>query len=329
MKTKKQIQTKSFGLVQVRKGSAPFLPAQSLTKTVASNLMKTEQLKEFYESLSELNNGFTHYTFVWNQFNIDYLATIESKPETQTNEYFLDNPYKRKHNIKFKELENEHIKTNTTLVNGMYVLIYTHFESYLKNMLDFAKTIDSCILSLEDKSDSFDEDIIVIDKVFNRIGINKSDFKNELIDTLDYLRLKRNKLIHSNSKNISGTISELIKNKGKQLNNFWNVNLPSSLQGIEFTNKENFNEITFSIVIDTINTLRRIALEINNIIIQKLSKERILNKFIIPNFQTMHKGKINGLEIERKVSKFRAFCKSEFGMDLDDNDIETYKSSIA
>ncbi|MDT0295874.1 hypothetical protein ACFQ3R_14705 [Mesonia ostreae] len=292
-------------------------------------MMKTEQLKEFYESLSELNNGFTHYTFVWNQFNIDYLAIIESEPETQTNDYFLDNPYKRKHNIKFKELENEHTKTNTTLVNGMYVLIYAHFESYLKNMLDFAKTIDSNILTLEEKSDSFGEDSIVVDKVLNRIGINKVELENELIDTLDYLRLKRNKLIHTNSNNISGTISELIKNKGKQLNDFWNENLPSSLQGIEFTDKENFTEITFSIVIDTINTLRRIALEINDIIIKKLSKESILNKVVILEFQKMHKGKINGLTIERKISKFRAFCKSEFGMELDENDIGIYKSSIA
>ncbi|PNW25759.1 hypothetical protein [Formosa algae] len=110
---------------------------------------------------------------------------------------------------------------------------------------------------------------------------------------------------------------------------FWNEHLPSSLQGIDFTDKENFTEITFSIVIDTINTLRRIALEINDIIIKSLSKESILNKVVILEFQKMHKGKINGLEIERKVSKFRAFCKSEFGMELDDNDIGIYKSSIA
>ncbi|APY06869.1 hypothetical protein BWZ20_00515 [Winogradskyella sp. J14-2] len=291
--------------------------------------MKTEQLKEFYESLSELNNGFTHYTFVWNQFNIDYLVIIESEPETQTNDYFLENPYKRKHNIKFKELENEHTKTNTTLVNGIYVLIYAHFESYLKNMLDFARTIDSSILTLEEKSDSFEDDSVVVDKVLNRIGTSKTELENELFDTLDYLRLKRNKLIHSNSNNISGTITELIKSKGNQLNDFWNEHLPSSLQGIDFTDKENFTEITFSIVIDTINTLRKIALEINDIIIKSLSKESIINKVVILEFQNIHKGKINGLKIERKVSKFRAFCKSEFGMELDDNDIGIYKSSIA
>jgi len=276
-----------------------------------------------------LNNSFTHYTFVWNQFNIDYLEIIENEPETQTNDYFLKNPYKRKHNIKFKELENEHTKTNTALVNGMYVLIYANFESFLKNILDFAKTIDSNILTLEEKSDNFGKDSIIVDQVLNRIGISKMELDNELIDTLDYLRLKRNKLIHSNSKNISGTITELIKNKGKQLNEFWNENLPSSLQGIEFTDKENFTEITFSIVIDTINTLRRIALEINNIIIKNLSKESILNKVIILEFEKMHKGKINGLKIDRKISKFRAFCKAEFGMKLDDNDIDIYKSSIA
>ena len=301
----------------------------SAYKLVSGNFMKTEQLKDFYQSLSELNNSFTHYNFVWNQFNIDYLDIIKNNPEIQTNDYFKENPYKRKHNIKFSELENEHKKTDETLINGIFVLIYSNFESYLKNLLDFAISIDSQILKYDDKVDSSIEDSIVFDKIINRINIDKTNFRIELLDTLDYLRLKRNRLIHSNAKNISGTITEMIKTKGITLNNFWNENLPSKLQGIDFHNKDNFYLLNFSIVIDSINALRRIAEEINDAVIEKLTEEKIFEKVIMVSFAKSYGKKINKYQSDTKILKFKSFCKSEFGIEINDLQIEKFKSSIA
>ena len=72
--------------------------------------MKTKEIRDFYKALSELNNSFTHYSLVWIQFSIDYCDTIKKDPEILTKDYFSDNPFKRKHNIRLKELENEHEK---------------------------------------------------------------------------------------------------------------------------------------------------------------------------------------------------------------------------
>lgn len=290
--------------------------------------MKTEPLKEFYQTLSELNNSFTHYTFVWNQFNIDYLEILESQPETLTKDYFQNNPYKRKHNVKFKVFENEHRKTDTTLINGIFVLLFSNFEEFLKSQLQFAQLVNSNIKSYDEKSSDFEDDSIVYDKVLNRIDVSKENFPEEINDTLDYLRLKRNKLVHSNSKNISGTSSNLIKSKGEKLNAFWNSKLPSDLQGMDFNNKENFNILNFTIIIDTINILRGIASEINNAFVSKLSIENIVENFIISEFQKMHQGKINGYKSERKISKFKRYCKTEFSLNLNENLIEIYKRSI-
>ena len=291
--------------------------------------MKTEQLKDFYNSLSELNNSFTHYNFVWNQFNSDYLEIIKDNPETQTNDYFKENSFKRKHNIKFIELENEHKKTYQTLINGIFVLINLNFESYLKNILEFSISVDSKILKYNDKITVSNEDSIVLGKVFNRINIDKKNIDIELLDTLDYFRLKRNRLIHSNSKYISTTITELLKNKGISLNKFWNKNSPSKLQGIDFTNKENFDELTFSIVIDSINTFRKIAEEINNEVIKKLTFEKIFEKIILVDFAKNYGKKINKFKTEKKINKFKSYCKSEFGIEVNDIQIQKFESSLA
>jgi len=290
--------------------------------------MKTEELREYYRILSELNNSFTHYSLVWNQFSIDYAEILEKKPDKLTKEYFEKNPYKEKHNIKFRELEAEHKKTHDTLIKGIFLLIYTYFESYLKELLVFANKVDNTIEPLESKLD-YSDDYLLIDKVFNRIGIDKSEFKNLFFLTLDYFRLKRNRLIHSNVDNISKSLNYIIKNHGNELNNFWNNILPSNLQGLDFMDKENANELTFSIIIDTINLFRGISAEIDKLVINKLTIEQITIKVVIPAFKEIQGKKINGIESERLKFKFKRFCKTNFGLEINDDILELFKSSIA
>ena len=288
--------------------------------------MKTQQLKEFYESLSELNNSFTHYNFVWNQFNSDYLSIFEKNPDKFTNEQFSDNLFKRKHNIKLSLLENEHEKTNTTLTSGIFILIFSYFESYLKNNLSFANEIDSLILKYDDIFEEEKKDHTVLEKILNRLDIK---LEKQYADSFDYLRLKRNRFIHSNAKNISGTANTFIKEQGKNLDKFWNEILPSNLQGIIFSDRNNFDLLDFNMIIDSINILRKIAEEVNSKTIVKLGRQKILNSQIIPEFIEKKFKKINGYKIERKISKFENYCKSFYGIELTENEIESYVSSLA
>ncbi len=291
--------------------------------------MKTKELGEFYRILSSLNNGFTHYSFVWNQFNIDYLELFQENPDTLTKAYFEGNPFKKKHNIRFGNLGAEHIKTNEILIQGIFLLIYTHFEGYLKDLLTFSKMVDGNIKSLENKLNNTEDDDVLIEKVFNRVGIQKNKLTTEISVSLDYIRLKRNRLIHKNAENISNSLNDLIKKKGLVLNQFWNANLPGKLQGIDFVNKDNANTLSFNVVIDSINILRKASLEIDNLVTEKLTYDKITEKIIIPQFKKIQRKKINNIKIERLVSKFINFCDSEFALKVNDNRIELLKSSIA
>jgi len=291
--------------------------------------MKTIELKDFYITLSELNNSFTHYSLVWNQFGLDYAEMFINNPETLTKDFFEENPYKKKHNIKFGELEVEHKKTHETLIKGIFLLIYTHFEGYLKNLILFSTEVDSTIIPLENKVENGEEDIILIDKILNRIGINKNLINPEILLTLDYIRLKRNRLIHNNAENISKSLNDLIKQHGNGLNSYWNNLLPSKLQGIDFSDKQNANIMTFSCIIDTINIFRGISLEIDKLVTNKLTIIAVVEKIIIPKFVTLQHRKLKGIKFERLVSKYKKFCSSEFAIKVNDEMIELLKSSIA
>lgn len=288
--------------------------------------MKTKELKNFHKVLSELNNSFTHYSFVWNQFSIDYSETLEKNPETLTKDFFDENQFKRKHNIKFGELGKEHSKTNETLIQGIFLLIYTHFESYLKDLLIFSQKVNDKIEPLESKLEGVEDDFVLVDKIFNRIEPN--NIESELMSTLDYIRLKRNRIIHSNSENISNSLNKLIKTEGQSLNKYWNSKLPSELQGINFNDKENANELSFSVIIDTINIFRGVSKEIDKVVTDKLTKNSITEAEIIPKFKVAVRKKINGIKTEKVVSKFVKYCQSEYSMTVNDEQIELLKCSI-
>lgn len=290
--------------------------------------MKTKELKYFYKALSELNNSFTHYSFVWHQFNIDYSEILENEPDTLTKDYFELNPYKRKHNIRFGELDKEHSKTNESLIKGIFLLTYAYFESYLKDVLQFARNVNNDIKPLESKLEGIENDYLLIDKIFNRIGFDKKQFQAKLKSTLDYIRLKRNRLIHSNVENISKSLNDLIKSEGVTLNEYWNFKLPGKLQGIDFTKKDNANELTFSIIIDIINIFRNISSEIDKIVIKKITDNKICEQVIIPKFIDLQQKKIKGIKTERIVSKFKKYCEIDYSYKVNDEQIELLKRSI-
>lgn len=285
-----------------------------------------KELKNFHKVLSELNNSFTHYSFVWNQFSLDYSEILEKNPKTLTKDYFDTNPFKRKHNIRFGELSVEHSKTNEFLIQGIFLLIYTHFESYLKDLLVFSKKINEDIEPLELKLEGVENDFLLVNKIFNRIKPN--NIEPELVTTLNYIRLKRNRLIHSNSESISNSLNKLIKSEGKALNKYWNLKLPSELQGINFSDKENADQLAFRVIIDVINIFRGISNAIDKVVTDKLTKNSIVELEIIPKFKVAIRKKINGIKTERVVSKFVKYCQSEYSITVDEGQIELLKRSI-
>jgi predicted ThiF/HesA family dinucleotide-utilizing enzyme len=289
--------------------------------------MKSQPLKRFHKSLSYLNNAFTHYFFVWTQFNTDYSNPISKGKKELTVDFFKENPFSPKHRIRLNLLPVEHEKANETLLHGIFILILSHFEEYLKEAHGFARKIDEAIVALD--QGTFENDDLIIEKVLNRVGIAKASLSPEFLDSYDYLRFKRNRLIHKSSENISRTIRGLINNKGKGLNDFWDNQLPKGRQGIDFTNKEAVDNLEFDTLIDLLNMLRGISDAIDQVIIQKLGADNILQKEIIPTFMEERKLKPKRLAEKRILKNLEGYCKSVYNYATDATHLKNVLDDIA
>lgn len=289
--------------------------------------MKSKELREFFKAISSLNNAFTHYFFVWTQFNLDYAEALAASADENTSGFFAGNGFAPKHNVRLKELPEEHIKTNETLLEGIYILILTHFEDYTRAIHEFARQIDSEIVSL-DQGD-FEDDTLVIDKVLNRIGIKKENLSAEYYLTYDYLRLKRNRLVHKSSEKISRSIRELVGKYGKSLNEFWNEKLPKGLQGIDFTDKNLVDTLEFDILIDTLNVLRGTGAKIDEAVVEKLGVVEICKKQIVPDYFAETKIKPEKFTDKQIQKHFKGYCRTEYGLFLKDDLLKQISDDIA
>jgi hypothetical protein len=230
--------------------------------------MKTRQLKILLQELSDLNNSFTHYFFVWTQFSLDYSQVITNKNNKLTSDIFEENSFSKKHNIALSKLNDEHSKTNETLLNGIFTLIYSSFENYLTDIYSVTKKVNNSLPELNDGK--FENDDVLVLKILNRLNVKQENLEVKNLITLDYIRLKRNRLIHQSSSNISRSLREIINKDGAVLNAFWNDILPKQLQEIDFSNNENANQITYNILIDTQNIFRVISIYLDQIILKVL-----------------------------------------------------------
>ncbi|GLU57277.1 hypothetical protein [Dyadobacter frigoris] len=282
--------------------------------------MKTRQLKIFLQELSDLNNSFTHYFFVWTQFSLDHVKAVADNNDKLTSHIFKENSFSKKHNIELSKLSDEHTKTNETLLNGIFTLIYSSFENYLTEVYAVAKKIDNSIPELNEGK--FENDDILVLKVLNRLKINQEKLEEKHLLTLNYIRFKRNRLIHKSSSNISRSLREVINKSGIELNTFWNNILPKKLQGIDFHENENANQITYNILIDTLNIFRGISSYLDNIILKSFNQPEFLAKEVFIEFKNINGFKNFSLTDERNKRKFLGFCKAEYGFEATEYDFQ-------
>lgn len=282
--------------------------------------MKTNQLRVLLKELSNLNNSLTHYYFVWTQFKLDYNHVITENENKLTSNIFEGNAFSKKHNIELAKLKEEHAKTNDTLLNGIFTLIYTSFENYLNDVYVMTKKINPTLPELNEGN--FKNDDVLLHKIINRLKLNQADLENQYLLTLDYLRLKRNRIIHPSSTNISKSLRDIINKSGHLLNAFWNLKLPKKLQGMDFENNENANLITYNILIDTLNIIRGIANYFDSIILNIFELPVFLSKVVLLEFKDINGYKKYSLHDERNKKKFIGFCKSIYAFEPSDYDLK-------
>jgi hypothetical protein len=286
--------------------------------------LRTEQLKYFEENLSELNDCYSHYIFVWEQFSIDQADTLKKQSQKLTTEIFNKNPNSRQFNVSLDYLDNSHNETQNLILKSIYQLAYGYFENYLIRLHQFGQSLNSDILDLQQKLEAEDiEDKKIFEKFFNRLGLEiEKSFEPLEIRTLDYIRLRRNRITHR-ATSVQGLLLDIVNNHGQKLNEFWDDHLKNKRYKADFARKtvDDFDKLE---LFDFLNIYRKLAGKIDHLFINKIG-QHTLTKYILDKFLEANNKNIRGFKDERKKAKFKMYCKVEFGYSISEYELEEIK----
>lgn len=278
--------------------------------------MRSPELKEFNEQLSELNNHFSHYIFVWEQFHIDNRDTIEKNKTELTTSIYTENKNARQFRVKLENLENANIETNSFILRSLYVLAYSQFEIYIRELYEFCRKINDSLPNLKVK-----ERIPV--QIFEHLELDiTNEFEPQELLTFDYLRLRRNRIVHSGDKS-RGELAELKRQKGNSLNRFWNENFKKGLIGLDFQS-ENVTHFEKKEIFDVINIYRKLIKKTDRFVLQKIGRNKIIESQKV-EFTRLHKSSFKGWGEGRTNKKFINYCRLKFDLILKIDEFENIK----
>lgn len=283
--------------------------------------MRTEQLKYFEENLSELNDCYSHYIFVWEQFSIDQFDNLKKHSQKLTTEIFDKNCNSRQFNVSLDYLDSSHNDTQNLILKSIYQLAYGYFENYLIRLHQFGQSLNDEVLDLQQKLEAEDiEDKKIFEKFFNRLGIDiEKSFEPLEIKTLDYIRLRRNRITHR-ATTAQGLLLDIVNNHGNKLNEYWDERLKNKRYKIDFSRKtvDDFDKLE---LFDFLNIYRKFAAKIDQLFINKIGQLTLTN-YILDEFLSANDKSIKGFKDDRKKAKFKMYCKVEFGYNISDYELE-------
>lgn len=272
--------------------------------------MRSKQLLNLYTELSELNCHYSHYLFISEQFREDNKKTILSNSEEYVTTIYAQNKYSSQFNVQLKNLPQEVDATKQFIMRSYFLLCFSNLEIYCRDIYHFANHFID-LQELNTKSSP-------ITQLIDNLSLNNSIDEAE-IDTLVYLRLRRNAFIHRDSKRTArGELVEHIKANGKKMNEYW-LSQEVEMEKLDFSDRKNLYNFSDQTMVEAINLIRLLAEKIDSLIIQKIGEEKLL-LFIVDDFK---KAYLMLSKINNPVNKFAHYALIEYGAKFDEQKISS------
>ncbi|MDO7846988.1 hypothetical protein Q5H92_11510 [Hymenobacter sp. M29] len=308
--------------------------------------MRTSELCDFEKALSEMNNNLSQIVFVFEQFFISNKDNISKHPEMLTTKKYSENKYASQFNVKLKDLNNQASLSLDYVFDSLFVFAYAQFEIYLKDVYLFVK--DNINHDLSELPESR-----LYEVVLERLGIDtKNDIDNLFVSTFHYFKLRRNAIMHRDkSRRFQGALEYLIKGSfskdpdkrklfsdnqlnGKQLNAEWKkyvANLKSlgqkgyAVKTIDFAAKD-ISKVLLSDLFDVFNFYRLYAETIDEIIINKADRSKLLN-FCKTKYDEFYPN-VAGEDFESFSKKFGRISKIALNLTVEKHEAEKIYSGV-
>lgn len=277
--------------------------------------MRSVYITEFRRSISELNNNFSHYIFVWEQFRLDNRAIIAANGNILTTVAYSNNANSAQFNVKLERLEQSNDSTYDFILISLFRLLYSNYEVYLRELYEFARKTDTHLPQLQ-SGDS------IPDAIFRHLAIDaNAQLAQEEIDTCNYLRLRRNGLTHRGGE-VSGLLTNYINQRGNRIQTYWVGQLTNGLFGLDFHSYQT-ETFTKEEIFDIINIFRKLTTKFDSLICNRLGANRICSA-LQEVFSIRHADDIGRWGSVRTISKFRKYCKIEFDVEPDASHIAMF-----
>ena len=270
--------------------------------------MRTEEFRDFDKKLSTINKNFSHGLFLSEQFLIDNAQLIADSGEAFSRDVYTSNSYREKFNYRLKSLPKEIKEYQKASFISFYVFMYSAFELYIEELATLVNNILPTGLHKSDKKN-------FLEAIFRSLGTNINHHLNKSeIDTMDYIRLRRNCLIHADGQP-SPKLLNLMITKGQQLNRYWK-STRVQLNIIDFSAID-IGQFEEREIIDSILILRELAKKIDQAVLSRFRKEDIL-AYILRDFQKVFAEAIKSKPRRRLENMFASIAKRRFNIDRND-----------
>ncbi|KIA83950.1 hypothetical protein [Kaistella jeonii] len=271
--------------------------------------MKTPLIKKYIDTLASLNDQLCFFQFNRNEL-IKRLKEFGSEEgDLFTPDLFQDNIMAPRINVKIKDLPTFQ-ELNQKFTFASYISTsYEVTSYYLRDSLNVLSLFNPS--SFVSRNDNQLEEKYLLTLTSSGCSLPP----REIIDTIKYIRLRRNLFTHL-SETISPQLNTLIVNQGADLNLYWT----SALTDLDFQNTDvlNFEE---GESIDLIKLLRIIVETLDFNLAQNLSAIGMITYLAKEQFE-LKPQKINADIIEQRIRKIKKIGKAVFGVNLVDKDIE-------
>lgn len=275
--------------------------------------MRTEEFRDFDNRVSTINRNFSHSVFLSEQFLIDNTETIRSNPEGLSGKLYASNPYSKHFNYKLGAVSEVIEDYKRTSFIGTYILIYSTFESYTESLFTLVKAITNKRWNRPNDKSTLEAIYLYL----NSDVANHLDRGQNEINTLDYIRLRRNSLIHADGKP-SHKLAKLIKDNGQALDSYWQGEL-GKVNSADLFSSMQIDRFRFWEIIDIMRIVRAMAKKIDGQVLTLLKKEDII-AYILRDFQETFAKDIKRKSKVRLQNMFAAVAKRKF--DIDEKDID-------
>ena len=271
--------------------------------------MKTPLLKKYLERLASLNDQLCFFQFNRNELNKRLNEFGPNVGALFTPDLFANNIMAPRINVTINELPRFQ-ELNEKFTFGAYISTsYEVTSYYLRDSLDLLSQLNPRTFVLTN-------DIQLEEKYLLTLRSSSCTLPpRELIDTIKYIRLRRNLFTHI-ANTISTPLNSLIVAQGAALNAFWNSDLTDlDFQGMDVLS---FKE---GETIDLLKLLRIIVETLDSHLASNLSTNGMITYLAQEQFASKPQ-RINSDIIKARISKIKKLGKTTFGAILIDSDID-------